>query len=446
MLMIGEPAEIDSHAAFRWRRSHFGLTLVEVLVVIAIIALLIGLLLPAVQSIRETARMAQCKNNLRMFGLAATHFETAYNAFPPSVTGVHGLTFFTVVLPYMDMASVYLDRIHPDGPLHWRLHCTTCNHNGPWVDPLSLQQSRSNSWQLRGGGVQATGLPPLPFMNCPTRGPRTSEHPTGPHQDPSWRKIRTCDYGVLSVGRGYDSLCRYPLANSVGLPPVKSGCTSAGHPNHWAQTEDSGVAVLTFAKGRRVTAAEISGNPASELNWTAWKPGAFSNMLEFHHEGPQGASGWPGLYRPYENWVSRTRAADVVDGLSMTAMLAEKHLSKWEIGKTCSSSGARSPAGAVAVGKPEVDYGNDGSALAYDYGWAGFGRWMLLDFTTGGIARGPGDDSNPGQGGATIGSWHPGECNFLMADGAVRTVGTDIADIMLRRLGDRRDQEILVLP
>jgi len=71
----------------RHLKGPYGFTLVELLVVMAIIGVLVGITLPAVQSVRESARRTSCANNIRQFGLAILNYESAIGHFPPGRIG-----------------------------------------------------------------------------------------------------------------------------------------------------------------------------------------------------------------------------------------------------------------------------------------------------------------------------------------------------------------------
>ena len=90
------------------RRSAF--TLIELLVVIAIIAILIALLLPAVQKVREAANRTQCANNLKQIGLACHSYLDVNNAFPYSSVGIgygQGTTWAYLILPYIEQSALF---------------------------------------------------------------------------------------------------------------------------------------------------------------------------------------------------------------------------------------------------------------------------------------------------------------------------------------------------
>jgi prepilin-type N-terminal cleavage/methylation domain-containing protein len=113
---VAHPSFIKVHPMKISNRNAF--TLVELLVVIAIIGILVGLLLPAVQQVREAARRTQCFNNMRQVGLALLNFESAHRRFPrgwevddvPGSTasdGLPGWGWAAKILPMLEQGNLY---------------------------------------------------------------------------------------------------------------------------------------------------------------------------------------------------------------------------------------------------------------------------------------------------------------------------------------------------
>jgi prepilin-type N-terminal cleavage/methylation domain-containing protein/prepilin-type processing-associated H-X9-DG protein len=162
----------------RLRSGRSGFTLIELLVVIAIIAILIGLLVPAVQKVREAAARIQCSNNLKQIGLASHDYHDVYKRFPPGlnlpISSASGALFTTNSLVTSGLVG---QPPIPNAFMSW------CECLLPYIEqgPLYNQLNFAVREYGNANGAASPGATVIPILLCPSDNltSQTSTYTTG---------------------------------------------------------------------------------------------------------------------------------------------------------------------------------------------------------------------------------------------------------------------------
>jgi prepilin-type N-terminal cleavage/methylation domain-containing protein/prepilin-type processing-associated H-X9-DG protein len=366
-------------------------TLIELLVVIAVIAILIGLLLPAVQKIREAAARIQCSNNLKQLGLAAHNFHDVNGGFPRSGVGVgrngyneygfggvgYGYTWATILLPFLEQNALY--------------------------NQLDLNQKMSNNSGLFWGNTYNGGVinnVKLPVLNCPSSSlPQWAS--IGGYN--AFRSNYVAVQGAVGHPSAYDrdsvtiwdtqGIISY--GGVVSPPPYPSGIPQG----YWGSGGGSSPIYL------------VSG--------VQWQPvGGYGTYL--------GVSGYDSAWFDWGKKTYAVTAVQITDGTSNTILFGEQ--SDW----------CRQSDGTLVDCRSDFGYGFFMGPVPWNE-WRTWGsttvrygvnekRWELIGVNT--------SDSPPNR---ALQSAHPGGVQVVMADGSVRLLAENTTLPVLYNLSNRDD-------
>jgi prepilin-type N-terminal cleavage/methylation domain-containing protein/prepilin-type processing-associated H-X9-DG protein len=390
-----------------------GFTLIELLVVIAIIAVLIGLLLPAVQKVREAANRLKCQNNLKQLALACHSFHDANNSFPIGDIGGWGNdkgNWIFQTLPYMEQNNIYQMVIgvkhNATNSLTGQVGWLSWQDPGWNIDDLPNATVGDPNWQLPAGW---TPFPPkLPYIRCPSDN-ANQDLPTFTNY--AGMMGPQCNTGAC--GGQYDIFEIYcngqPGTGSGGVPTAVVPPTIPGYGPSFDHggTNDASLCRGMFARG----------------------VGGFNSVSGAALGGP------------------KLRIADITDGTSNTILITEcgkSNENEWQVyGEKAGWSfynNADEMTTIVPINYPIAPFGTPGTDPSL--GFQGAGTISC---------------NNPPYYDPTHSLWnwhvtwgaksfHTGGANFAFADGSVHFIQQNIDVATYQYLGCRNDGQVASLP
>jgi prepilin-type processing-associated H-X9-DG protein/prepilin-type N-terminal cleavage/methylation domain-containing protein len=298
------------------RRSAF--TLIELLVVIAIIAILVGLLLPAVQKVREAAARTQCSNNLKQMGLAFHMYHNDNGMFPrgtyDDVRDASGgclaaLPWGVYLLPYLEQTPLY-NRFNTSS-YNWNSP-TTSGQLGTFNNPPNNLGAVIDPTQNPACNIVKTYLCPSSpslgqvYIDSWSNNPPGQSESSGPYSgNTSWAVSATDYCGASGVPGGFwSNYLSFPggvnengILNdnnvTVTLPTVSDGSSNTwlvgecgGMPNVWITGPTQYASPPNFVGSSGVIGAVSGGGWADETNGDKWLGGNSFNGLSPGNGGP----------------------------------------------------------------------------------------------------------------------------------------------------------------